>query len=94
MVRCGSLGKISSGFKGRFNLCPFGFSAEEEAVLESILRDRSHIEETLRLAADEKAGDFAGEDMKPVSLTDTHRNTSFHLSLQASHTMLAGKCCL
>uniref|UniRef100_A0A8C1TEX3 Sarcalumenin n=1 Tax=Cyprinus carpio TaxID=7962 RepID=A0A8C1TEX3_CYPCA len=59
MVRCGSPGKISSGFKGRFNLCPFGFSAEEEAVLESILRDRSHIEETLRLAADEKAGDFA-----------------------------------
>ncbi|KTF76387.1 hypothetical protein cypCar_00030106 [Cyprinus carpio] len=34
-------------------------TAEEEAVLESILRDRSHIEETLRLAADEKAGDFA-----------------------------------
>lgn len=39
------------------------FSAEEEAVLESILRDRSHIEETLRLAADDKAGDFAGEDV-------------------------------
>uniref|UniRef100_A0A8C2GBV3 Sarcalumenin n=2 Tax=Cyprinus carpio TaxID=7962 RepID=A0A8C2GBV3_CYPCA len=34
-------------------------TAEEEAVLESILRDRSHIEETLRLAADEKAGDYA-----------------------------------
>ncbi|XP_073721167.1 sarcalumenin-like isoform X3 [Misgurnus anguillicaudatus] len=33
--------------------------SEEEAVLESILRDRSHIEETLRLAADEKAGDYA-----------------------------------
>lgn len=67
MGRRGSLGKISSGFEGSFNVCAFGFSAEEEAVLESILRDRSHIEETLRLAADEKAGDYAGEDMKPVS---------------------------
>lgn len=62
MLRCGSPGKISSGFKSSFNLCVC-FSAEEEAVLESILRDRSHIEETLRLATDDKAGDYAGEDM-------------------------------
>lgn len=40
------------------------FSAEEEAILESILRDRSHIEDTLRLAADEKSGDYAGKGVK------------------------------
>ncbi|KAG5832619.1 sarcalumenin isoform X1 [Anguilla anguilla] len=32
---------------------------EEEDVLTSILRDRSHIEETLRLASEEPAGDYA-----------------------------------
>ena len=33
---------------------------EEEDVLSSIVRDRSHIEETLRLAAEENSGDYAG----------------------------------
>ncbi|KAJ8346062.1 hypothetical protein SKAU_G00302550 [Synaphobranchus kaupii] len=33
---------------------------EEEDVLTSILRDRSHIEKTLRLASEEPAGDYAG----------------------------------
>ncbi|KAJ8254187.1 hypothetical protein COCON_G00207990 [Conger conger] len=32
---------------------------DEEDVLTSILRDRSHIEETLRLVSEEPAGDFA-----------------------------------
>lgn len=37
-------------------------SAEEEEDVTSVLRDRSHIDETLRLAMEEKAGDYAGED--------------------------------
>lgn len=36
----------------------------EEEDFTSILRDRSHIDETLRLAAEEKAGDYAGEVMR------------------------------
>ncbi|KAJ8251500.1 hypothetical protein GJAV_G00222030, partial [Gymnothorax javanicus] len=32
---------------------------EEEDVLTTILRDRSHIEETLRLASEEPSGDYA-----------------------------------
>lgn len=36
----------------------------EEEDFTSILRDRSHIDETLRLAAEEKAGDYAGGDPK------------------------------
>lgn len=35
---------------------------EEEEAFTSVLRDRSHIDETLRLATEEKAGDYAGED--------------------------------
>ncbi|KAM6966904.1 sarcalumenin isoform 1-T1 [Tautogolabrus adspersus] len=34
-------------------------TAEEEDLATSALRDRSHIDETLRLAAEEKAGDYA-----------------------------------
>lgn len=40
----------------------FVSSAEEEEVLDSVLRDRSHIDETLRLAAEENAGNYAGEE--------------------------------
>lgn len=36
--------------------------AEEEDDFTSVLRDRSHIDETLRLATEEKAKDYAGED--------------------------------
>ncbi|GAA6090773.1 sarcalumenin isoform X1 [Tachysurus ichikawai] len=32
---------------------------EDEEVLDSVLRDRSHIDETLRLAAEENAGNYA-----------------------------------
>lgn len=39
-------------------------SAEEEEDVTSVLRDRSHIDETLRLAMEEKAGDYAGEDRR------------------------------
>lgn len=35
---------------------------EEEEDVTSVLRDRSHIDETLRLATEQKAGDYAGED--------------------------------
>ncbi|KAG9340449.1 hypothetical protein JZ751_021562 [Albula glossodonta] len=38
---------------------PIRVHEEEEDVLTSILRDRSHIEETLRLASEEPAGDYA-----------------------------------
>lgn len=38
------------------------FTEEEEEAFTSVLRDRSHIDETLRLATEEKAGDYAGED--------------------------------
>lgn len=40
----------------------------EEEDFTSILRDRSHIDETLRLATEEKAGDYAGEDLLICSL--------------------------
>lgn len=40
---------------------PILSSAEDEEVLDSVLRDRSHIDETLRLAAEENAGNYAGE---------------------------------
>lgn len=40
----------------------FIFCTEEEEVVDNILRDRSHIEETLRLAADENAGDYVGKE--------------------------------
>lgn len=30
--------------------------------MDSVLRDRSHIDETLRLAAEENAGSYAGEE--------------------------------
>lgn len=36
----------------------------EEEEFSSTLRDRSHIDETLRLASEEKAADFAGEEGK------------------------------
>lgn len=37
-------------------------SAEAENILDPVLRDRSHIDETLRLAAEENAGNYAGEE--------------------------------
>lgn len=33
----------------------------EEEDLTSVLRDKSHIDETLRLATEEKSADYAGE---------------------------------
>lgn len=41
-------------------------SAEEDEILDSVLRDRSHIDETLRLATEENAGNYAGEEKAPV----------------------------
>lgn len=43
------------------------FLAEEEDDFTSVLRDRSHIDETLRLATEEKAKDYAGEDFSSSS---------------------------
>lgn len=37
-------------------------SAEEDEILDSVLRDRSHIDETLRLGTEENAGNYAGEE--------------------------------
>lgn len=37
---------------------------EEEEDFISALRDRSHIDETLRLATDEKAADYAGKNQR------------------------------
>ncbi|KAL1278795.1 hypothetical protein QQF64_025468, partial [Cirrhinus molitorella] len=64
IAREATRGLLAANMKVLVSLCVFVpllalATAEEEAVLESILRDRSHIEETLRLAADEKAGDYA-----------------------------------
>lgn len=44
---------------------------EVEDALASILRDRSHIEETLRLAAEENSGDYAGKDGVHMQSGDT-----------------------
>lgn len=41
---------------------------EEEEEFTSVLRDRSHIDETLRLATEEKAGDYAGTEKSNQSL--------------------------
>ncbi|XP_053529856.1 sarcalumenin isoform X1 [Ictalurus punctatus] len=41
------------------SLLALATTAEEEEVLDSVLRDRSHIDETLRLAAEENAGNYA-----------------------------------
>jgi len=40
----------------------FSTEEEEEDDVTSVLRDRSHIDETLRLATEENAADYAGED--------------------------------
>lgn len=45
------------------DVCDVSAEEEEEDVI-SVLRDRSHIDETLRLAMEEKAGDYAGEDWR------------------------------
>ena len=54
----------------------FWFSTEEdEDVLSSILRDRSHIDETLRLAIDENSGDYAGKSVCVCVCTLSHGPT-------------------
>lgn len=45
----------------------FTFLSEVEEF-DHVLRDRSHIDETLRLAAEEKATDYAGEEHKGIRL--------------------------
>lgn len=44
--------------------CGFFTFLSEVEEFDSVLRDRSHIDETLRLAAEEKAADYAGEERR------------------------------
>lgn len=67
-----------------YHLSFLAFSTEEEAVLESILRDRSHIEDTLRLAADEKAGDYAGRRNK-ACVIDGYTHGHPHIKFSEHH---------
>lgn len=64
--------------------------AEEEDNFTSVLRDRSHIDETLRLATEEKAKDYAGEDkngltnvilLRIIVITSCPRLPPLHASL-------------
>lgn len=40
----------------------FASSTDEDEILDSVLRDRSHIDETLRLAIEDNAGNYAGKE--------------------------------
>lgn len=57
-------GEPDTKLKPHFCWC---FTEEEEEFL-SVLRDRSHIDETLRLATEEKAGDYAGKKEDLIAL--------------------------
>lgn len=44
------------------NYFSFVSSTDEDEILDSVLRDRSHIDETLRLATEDNAGNYAGKE--------------------------------